>query len=536
MVGSDARSHLSAELLRCAALLGRRLRELRDRGKSPAGEAMQGFVIEDGEAEGLVAELAARWGRAPGTPVAERSETLAAATEDAFLPLRHAIRQFDLRAIEYDALLLALAIELDGMFGRLVAYLNDHVGRTRPTLGLALGLQGTDGPTLSPLAFCERPVVRDGLLEIETDGPAPGWSLLVPRDLVLRLVGDAPPDALPAGFRCFQPEPDLLDRLVLGTEVRDGLRAWAAGARAPEGARPLVLAGPSGAGRTTAARGITGTLGWKLLVAEVSAEQMADRLRAARREAGWHEAALLLRLAVPESAGTIDWRRLWDGLANLRRPLLIATAPQHAEALAAAAPLEPAVVAFPEPSLAERVALWQALLPPGASLAAEAADQLAARFRFNPGRIARAARRAETQRTDAGCADAGLSREVGAATMGPLASRNCRCPYAWDDLVVPPVVREELELARVWVRRQRQVLDHWGFWPPGGDGTRHDDAVRRTARHRQDDGRPGAGRRTGTRSLSRGPVAGGQQIHWRDREEPIPAVRRGAGLPRSAVL
>jgi hypothetical protein len=459
MMGLDARSHLRGELLRCAALLGNRLRELRERGKSPAGEAMQGFVIEDGEAEGLVTELVARWERTPGAPIAEPSETLSALSQDAFLPLLHAVRQFNLSAVEYNALLLALAIELDGTFSRLVAYLNDHVGRTRPTLWLALRLQGAD--PLSPLAFCERPAVLDGLLEIEGDGPAPGWSLLAPRDLVLRLAGEAPPDALPVGFSCFPPDPDLLDRLVLAAGVRDGLAAWAVSARPPGVERPLILAGLSGAGRTTAARGIAGALGWKLLVADVSTDQMADRLRAARRETCWNDALLLLRLAVPDATGAIDWRLLWRGVAGLHRPLLIATAPLHAEALAAAAPIEPAVVTFPEPSLTERVDLWRALLPPGALPTAEAANQLAARFRFNPGRIARAVRRAEPS----GLTPDALMRacrEVGAAAMGPLAQK-LPLPYAWDDLVVPPPVREEMELARVWVSCQRQVLDQWGF-------------------------------------------------------------------------
>jgi adenylate kinase family enzyme len=461
MVDLDARSHLRAELLRCAELLGDRLRQHRDRGKSPLGEPMQGFVIEDGEAEGLVAELAARWGRAPDPPLAEPPETPATVDGSGFLPLRHAVRQFDLRAVEYDALLLALAIELDEMFGRLVAYLNDHVGRTRPTLGLALGLPGADLAPPSPLAFVERPAVRDGLLEIEGDGPVPGWSLLVPRDLVLRLAGEAPPDALPAGFRCFPALPDLLDRLVLGADVRSLLAVWSASARAPGTVRPLILAGVPGAGRTTAARGVTGALGWKLLVTEVSADQMTDRLRAARREASWHDAPLLLRLTVPDAAGTIDWRILWQGLVDLRHPLLIVTEPPHAEALAAAAPLEPAVVVLSEPSLAERAALWRALLPPGAPPADTIADQLAARFRFNAGRIARAVRRAEP----AGLTPDALMlacREVGAAAMGPLAQK-LPLPYAWDDLVVPPAVREELELARVWVHHQRQVLDQWGF-------------------------------------------------------------------------
>jgi len=461
MGDSDAQSHLRAELLRCAELLGGRLRQHRHRGKSPGSEQVQGFVIEDGEAEGLVAELAARWGRTPDPPLPGISATPVIAYGGAFLPLRHAIRQFDLHSVEYDALLLALAIELDGTFGRLVAYLNDHVGRTRPTLGLALGLPDADLAPLSPLAFIERPAVRDGLLEIEGDGPAPGWSLLVPRDLVLRLAGEALPDAMPAGFRSFPPVPDLLDRLVLGTEVRNGLVAWTASARNPGTVRPLILAGLPGAGRTTAARGVTGALGWKLLVAELSADQITDRLRAARREASWHDAALLLRITTPDAAGTIDWHMLWQGLADLRHPLLIVSEQSHVEALAAAAPLEPAVVTLPEPSLAERAALWRALLPSCAAPLDAVADQLAARFRFNAGRIARAVRRAEP----AGLTPDALMlacREVGAAAMGPLAQK-LPLPYAWDDLIVPPPVREELELACVWVRQQRQVLDHWGL-------------------------------------------------------------------------
>jgi SpoVK/Ycf46/Vps4 family AAA+-type ATPase len=157
----------------------------------------------------------------------------------------------------------------------------------------------------------------------------------------------------------------------------------------------------------------------------------------------------------------VDWRLLWHGVADLRRPLLITTTPQHAEALAATAPVEPLIVTFTEPSLADRAALWRVLLPPGASLAADAADQLAARFRFNPGRIARAVRRAEPGGFTPD-ALARACREVGAAAMGPLAKK-LPLPYAWDDLVVPPPVRQELELARVWMHQQRQVLDLWGY-------------------------------------------------------------------------
>jgi DNA polymerase III delta prime subunit len=460
--GADVRFHLHAELLRCAVLLGRRLHELRERGKSTAGEAMRGFLIEDGEAEGLVADLTARWSRPPSVATAAADRVVPSTADGhGFLPLRHAIRQFDLCAVEYDALVLALAIELDATFGRLVAYLNDHVGRSRPTLGLILGLQSPELVPLSPLGFCERPAVRDGLLEMEGDGPAPGRSVLVPRDLVLRLAGEAPPDALPAGIQCFPPSPDLLAELVLGAEIREELTAWAATAPVPRTARPLILAGLPGVGRTAAARGVAGALDWKLLVMEAPTDQMADRLRAARREASWRDSAVLVRVTVPDAAARIDWRQLWEGLASLRRPPLIAAEPQHAEALAAAASVEPAVVTLREPTLAERAALWRKLIPAGSPVAPEAADELAARFRFNPGRIARTIRRAASVGlTQDALLAAG--RAVGAAAMGSLAQK-LPLPYVWDNLVVPPPVREELELARIWVRHQRQVLDLWGF-------------------------------------------------------------------------
>jgi SpoVK/Ycf46/Vps4 family AAA+-type ATPase len=46
--------------------------------------------------------------------------------------------------------------------------------------------------------------------------------------------------------------------------------------------------------------------------------------------------------------------------------------------------------------------------------------------------------------------------------MGSLAQK-LPLPFELDDLIVPPVVREELELASVWLGHQHQVLDVWGF-------------------------------------------------------------------------
>src|SRR5262245_54662786 len=235
----NASWHLRAELARVSEMLAGLLRRQRERGRTPVADAVQGFVIEDGEAEGLAAELAAAWS-GPSTHAAaarcrstQRGEVAVradqGAAQGAVLPLRHAARAFDLLPEEYNALLLALAVEMDPRFGRLVAYLNDHVGRTRPTVGLALTLAPpeADGPPLSPIAFCERPLVRDGLLELEGEGPLPGLSLRLPRAMFRRLSEDSLPGPDSADLPLFLPEPGLLDRLELEGPVRDGLRVWA---------------------------------------------------------------------------------------------------------------------------------------------------------------------------------------------------------------------------------------------------------------------------------------------------------------------
>src|SRR5262245_21180216 len=95
----DAPWHVRTELSRVVDMLGLYLQRQRGRGRSPAADAVRGAVIEDGEAEGLVAELAERWARpqprtpAPAAPprsaraeVAARAEQGAA--QGAFLPLR----------------------------------------------------------------------------------------------------------------------------------------------------------------------------------------------------------------------------------------------------------------------------------------------------------------------------------------------------------------------------------------------------------------------------------------------------------------
>jgi AAA+ superfamily predicted ATPase len=484
----DAQWHLRAELARILEQLGQYLSRQRQRGRTAVADAVRGLVIEDGEAEGLLADLAAALSRPAATgrearsavPArrAEREEIAERAAlgagQGAFLPLHHAARAFALEPEEYDALLLALAVEIDARFGRLVAYLNDHVSRTRPTLGLALALRdGDEIPMLSPIELCERPLVRDGLLELEGEGPLPGQALRIPPRMLPRLLGSGASGAPEVGLSFFPAELGLLQRLVLEESLRQRLAAWGETKRQGRPAPPLLFHGAPGSGRRTAARAAASEAGLPLVVAEVSADNLTEKLRAARREARWHGAALLLRVdaaGVGSPPAAFDWRALWAGSIDPSRPLFLALETASIEDATSAAPGEPGVLHIPEPETRERARLWQVLLPPGERLTdAELAD-LAGRFRFHPGRIARAVQRAVAELTlrPPGERRLGLvnleqaCRDVGSAAMGSLAQK-LPLPYERHELVVPPQVRTELDLAIAWVRHQHHVLGDWGF-------------------------------------------------------------------------
>src|SRR5262245_42431090 len=179
----DPRRHLRDELRRILGRLADHLAAARRRGRSATTDAVAGFAIEEGEAEGLVAELGAELSNDTRTPEQQPVELIGMTAD---LPLVRAALAFELTAVEYDALLLALAVEVDGRFARLVAFLNDHVGRTRPTLGLVVALGGPHGPT--PVDLVGRPLMRDGLLELDGDGPLSGASIKVPLPILARLV------------------------------------------------------------------------------------------------------------------------------------------------------------------------------------------------------------------------------------------------------------------------------------------------------------------------------------------------------------
>ncbi len=474
----DAAGHLRAELSRLLRSLAELLRAQRARGRTSLGDAVGGLVVEDGEAEGLLAGLARVWAdrsRAPDVErppwregvagraeIAERAQT--AARQGASLPLLVATRAFRLEPVELDALLLALAVELDARFGRLVAYLNDHLQRTRPTLGLAAALAALDGlSSPAPYEILERPSVRKGLLLLEGEGPSPGIGVRLSPDLVAHFASGRERD--PAPVQVHPPDPGLLARLVLGEGARARGVAWARRLRSGGDTPPLLVVGLRGSGRGTFARAVASEAGWATVSLTVPADRPEAALQLARRELAFVGASAALFLEL-----TGDHAELASSLRQHEGPLLLATTPANVDRFVALLAREPLVVPIDELGPGRRAELWKALLPPGDTLDEASVATLAARFRFPVATMARSIRRAKAEMALAAGEDGNslaaslerACREIGSESMGSLAQK-LPLPYRREDLVAPPHIERELDLALAWIRHQRKVLDDWGF-------------------------------------------------------------------------
>jgi hypothetical protein len=474
----DTAYHLRAELSRVLTALALCLKQQRARGRRPAGDTVRGLVIEDGEAEGLLIEvMAGLEGGDVGDGfqhlAARRAEIATRATEAAvagtLLPLDRARIAFELAPVEYDALLLALAVELDSRIGRIVAYLNDHVGRTRPTLGLAQLMAVADGSDrMHTVALADRPFLRDGLLQIEGDGPLPGLGLRLPLQMAKRLAGAAGGGPPSGWLSVYSPDPDLLSWLTLDDRVRGRLTTWSDTIRDGRGGALLLVAGAPSSGRATSARAACFRAALPVVQVEVTPETMAERMRDARRETRWHEAGLVVRWPAT-SQQSIDWRSFWTMVPAATRTIVVVTPEQASDASATAA-TEPAVVTIEEPDTFLRARLWTALLPKDAEVTPSELAELAGRFPFGPGKISRCIGRATAdlmllpvwERRLGHAALLAAARSVDSAALGPLAQK-MPLPYERTHLIVPPHVGAELDLAIAWVRHRHRVLHEWGF-------------------------------------------------------------------------
>jgi SpoVK/Ycf46/Vps4 family AAA+-type ATPase len=120
-------------------------------------------------------------------------------------------------------------------------------------------------------------------------------------------------------------------------------------------------------------------------------------------------------------------------------------------------------------SLPERQELWREAVGELAKARPEFVAELAAKFRFGPGKIRDALQplrwEAHTESAEPRAREAAVLQACRAGSNPNLATfaQKIRLKYRWDDLVLPPDVMEHLREIRNAVRHRARVHGEWGF-------------------------------------------------------------------------
>ncbi|MBX2796099.1 MAG: ATP-binding protein [Myxococcales bacterium] len=388
----------------------------------PDLSALGGWVIGSGEVSGLLADVAQGLSEDAGrllpcVPPCEAG------------PLGHLCEAYEVGPVGHLALVLALGVELDAAFGRLVAYLNDHAAHVRPTVGLVWSLAGL-GFGSQRLGVVQGALFEDGVLTMSGQGPLAAREIWLGEGLLARLTGQ--------GSEARDHEVVPVGSPVLREE---GLRHAVA-----QGQLPVLVVGEEGSGRERRAREVLAELG-------LSAVCGADPTWL-RRESRLTGAGMLARVPADVSG---SW---WTGLWERGRPVVAVVAPAHLPAVRRQLPMEPVVVEVGGLDVSQRRALWDGSVL-GPRLSEVLKDELAARFPFGPRQIERGAARALLH--DAPEAHVvQVCQRMAARDLSAVAQR-VRPGPGRSDLVLPEEVDRELDLLLGWVRHRSTVLGRWAM-------------------------------------------------------------------------
>jgi len=452
--------------------------------------AFRGLYIEDREVDGLLAgvETAPDQPATADSTVSDRLATLA--------------DRFGLSPFDMNALLVCVAPDLDLRYERLYAYLQDDVGRKRPTVDLALRL-------LSPVMtqrleararFApEAPLRRRGLVTLRGSGDDKGVSLLArpleaDERVVAYLMGSDAPDARLRPFVTVLPPGPPPPAEAAGHARLAGLAArLAAGLTSLGKPAAAVLTGEAGSGKRLLAAEACRRIGLGLLVVDTARLLQADAPPATVRTV--FREAVLQRAAVYWSGADRLWSEgdqaaaaaratVLDELLDSRVPLLLGGAASwEAPATLAGAGLLRVDLRTPGP--AERLQLWRdalaAVSAPLLTSVEGSLPALAAGFRFTPGQVhdALAHARGLAASRDPAAGDRLSPADLfagGRAVSGRGLAALChelRPRAGWRDIVLPEDTVAQLREICSTVRHRGKVLDDWGFATrlSGGTGT-----------------------------------------------------------------
>ncbi|HUL12448.1 MAG TPA: AAA family ATPase, partial [Methylococcaceae bacterium] len=361
---------------------------------------------------------------------------------------------FGLSAFDTDAILIALAPELDRRYERLYAYLHDDVTRKHATVDLVLNLlcPQLDARIVARARFAPTaPLQHHALVQLFEDPGFRQASLLGkhvqldPRIADYLLGGDEIDSRLQPYAQRIEPQVDL-DQLIGLADLKTRLPQMTAPPVADKESPVLYFQGPYGVGKQAMAKVLCKQVDMGLLsvntrrLVGVKIEEFETLVRLAHREARLQGAAVY-----------------WDGVDCLLDDDQQTRREDFVQALAAHPGLiflggdkawEPSRlhhtrkflrVEFPQPTYDQRLQLWTTALPEqGVAL-----EAVAAKFRFSGGRIRDAA---ATARSLAHWRDPATSRVNDADLYAACRLQSNRrlstlaqaiTPhYGWDDIVL----------------------------------------------------------------------------------------------------
>ncbi|HLV34691.1 MAG TPA: ATP-binding protein [Spirillospora sp.] len=453
----DSLRHLQAAMSRIDGLVHEAVTRAQAAGRDPT-DALRGLIISEDEVQAHLSSegLAGLW--------AGGDSPLALAPIEPDLPFARMARIFNLSLLDSYILLLVLAPELDRRYERLYAYLQDDVSQRRPTVNLVMNMLGHDVP--ARFAVWERlkpemPLRTHHLIEClpnpnQYEPVFISYQLKVDHRILAYLLGDDAMDArLDDTTRLAVADlPPTLPDSVLEPIYR-------ALANAPM----VYMQGPEGSGRRATAAALCQPL------------VQVDLTRLQTLPIGFERAwELAVREARLIGAGLLlyEWEscleengqppaRLWETLLNFERPIFLcgqATWEPHD----VNRPRRLLRLNFAVPPKPERQRLWAQYVD---SVDPALLDELAGKFRFTPGQIARAVNTAADLATSRGETITMNDLYAGAQAHSSLRlgdmARRIIPRYDWDDLVLPPDQIAQLREIRERAEYAYRVQDEWGY-------------------------------------------------------------------------
>jgi DNA polymerase III delta prime subunit len=415
---------------------------------------------------------------------AENNLAARAATSEIVLPLHQLTSLYSLSAPERDALLIALAPDLDPRFEALYSYAQNDVTRKRASIGLILRLlapTAADRLNLRSLFSPSGPLLQAPLVRISDeshDRETPFLSRsVIPEERILNFLlnHDEIDSCLRPFTTCTQPTRQL-ESLHLPLALKAELQQ-AADALPPDGA-VLFFQGPRGTGKRTAAEALSAAAGRELLTADMRqapTTALQQTLTLLCREATLRRANLLLTHAEAtlkdEGGSALAFARSLPRLiADSATTVFISSDPPWPIA-EATLPRVWSTFEFPIPEFPERTQLWQdALASSGTTTPPGTAAALANQFVLTGGQIHRACRMAAAHaqlRNQPASTLTHAQFEAVARAQSSQALKNRAQKVAtvhhWPDLVLPPRTLQQLREICAAEKYRSLVYSDWGF-------------------------------------------------------------------------